>query len=362
MHPITRLGLPSIFLAASLVLAANAQETPTNPGQTPSPAAKEPQQKKSDHDQTPASGSKQPQNPDSDIVQPQSTHEEEQSADESLPVLIPSLKDNVEEATKLAWKMLEAAAAGSKPQSRIDALSALGTLGCYPPAEDLLRSGLKDSDRDVRVAAVFALGATQNRALIPALRTALDDSAPEVSFAAAVTLWREGDRTGENVLYGVLDGERKAAPGAITKELHQVNKDLHNPATLALLGAQQGAYALLGPFGIGLDALRLMRKDSNTNSARVLATDLVAEDHGAITRQKLIDALGDKDAFVRAASARALGSFPGKDTSDALLAAFDDPKHTVRTMAAASYIRVTHPLRAPAHGRRPCRVKAVHRP
>jgi HEAT repeat protein len=73
----------------------------------------------------------------------------------------------------------------------------------------------------------------------------------------------------------------------------------------------------------------------------VLTANLLSEDHSAGTRQELIAALGDKDYFVRAASARALGGFHEKDVSDALMNAFNDNKTAVRFMAAASYLRCT---------------------
>lgn len=189
----------------------------------------------------------------------------------------------------------------------------------------------------------------EDKNMIPVLRQALDDPAPEVNFAAAVSLWKMHDLSGINVLYGVLTGERKASDTLVKSEMHEANKDMHDPATLAKIGAKQGAYALLGPFGIGLDAARLMMKSNNANSARVLTVTLLSDDHSEETKKGFIAALGDKNYFVRAASARALGKFHGKDVTDALLAAFDDNKPSVRYMAAASYIRSSQPARsAPA--------------
>ncbi len=138
----------------------------------------------------------------------------------------------------------------------------------------------------------------------------------------------------------MLAGERRAAEGFIGTEMHQANKDLHSPSTLALLGAEQGAYALLGPFGIGLDAAKMMMKGSNANSARVLTASLLSSDNTPRTKRQFLAALRDKDYFVRAASARALGNYRGKDVSDALQATFTDKKPSVGLTAAASYIRV----------------------
>jgi HEAT repeat protein len=243
-----------------------------------------------------------------------------------------------------AWAMLETALKDTKPQLRIDAVNAVGTISGSTRAENLLQSSMQDKDIDVRLAAVAAVGTMQDQNMIPILRQALDDPAPEVDFAAAVSLWKMHDPTGINVLYGVLTGERRANDTFMKSGMHEANKDMHDPGTLAKIGAKQGAYALLGPFGIGLDAARLMAKSNNANSARILTATLLADDHSDLTKQEFIAALGDKDYFVRAASARALGTFHGKDVTDALLPAFGDTKPTVRYMAAASYIRSSQPM------------------
>lgn len=251
-------------------------------------------------------------------------------------------------ASATAWEMLETALKDTKPQLRIDALTALGTITGSSRAEELLQGSLQDKDVDVRLAAIAAVGTMDDQNMIPVLRQALDDPAPEVDFAAAVSLWKMHDPTGINVLYEVLTGERKANDSFVKSGMHEANKDLHDPGTLAKIGAKQGAYALLGPFGIGLDAARLMAKSNNANSARVLTATLLSEDTSDLTKQEFISALGDKDYFVRAASARALGKFHGKDVTDALLPAFGDTKPTVRYIAAAAYIRSSQPVPAAA--------------
>jgi len=258
-------------------------------------------------------------------------------------------------AEEAAWQMLETATQDTKPQSRIDALSALGTLSGNKKAEGLAIDALKDRDVDVRLASVAAMSNMQDLNTIPQLRIALDDPAPEVDFAAAVALWKMHDQTGINVLYEVLAGERKASSSLAASGMHEANKDLHSPATLAKIGARQGAYALLGPFGIGLDAARMMHKGSDVNSARVLTATLLSDDKSEATKQEFIGALQDKNYFVRSAAARSLGGFPGKDVTGALLTAFGDPKPSVRYMAAASYIRSLHPGPLPVKPAKPAR-------
>jgi HEAT repeat protein len=254
---------------------------------------------------------------------------------------------NAESGTDTAWEMLKTALSDSKAQARqarIDAVTALGTLSDFEQAQKLLRDTAKDSDRYLRFAAVAAMGASKAEIFIPDLKAALKDNAPEVSFAAAVGLWKMNDRSGESILYGVLAGDRRVKQGAVGSGLHQADQDLHSPSKLAEIGAEQGAYALLGPVGFGVDAFRMMHKGNNGNSPRVLTATLLADEKSEATMQQFLDALDDRDSFVRAAAARELGDYRGKQVTDALQGAFDDPKPVVRLMAAASYIRASQPV------------------
>jgi HEAT repeat protein len=145
-------------------------------------------------------------------------------------------------------------------------------------------------------------------------------------------------------LYAVLAGDRKVKQGVVGSGLHEADQDLHSPSKLAEIGAEQGAYALLGPVGFGVDAFRMARKGSNGDSARVVTATLLADDTSNATLQQFVDALEDHDYRVRAAAARELGDYRGKQVTDALEDAFADPKPSVRLMAAASYIRASRPV------------------
>jgi HEAT repeat protein len=242
--------------------------------------------------------------------------------------------------TTAAWDLLNTAVSATKiqvQQERIDAINALGTLGDFPHAVDLLRAAQKDQDRHIRLAAVAAMGSSKKTVFIPDLKRALDDSAAEVSFTAAVGLWKLNDRSGESILNAVVAGDRKAKQGAIGSEKHQADEDLHSPSKLALIGAEQGAYVILGPFGYGLSAIRHGKE--NGASARTIAVTLLAEDKSIATEKVFVDALDDPDPAIRTAAARALGDYHSKEVLDALGDGFYDIKSPVRMMAAASYIR-----------------------
>jgi HEAT repeat protein len=211
---------------------------------------------------------------------------------------------------------------------------------------------MKDPVVDVRTAAVLAAGQTKNRNLTTNLRTMLDDKEPQVAFVSATTLWKMNDRSGEDILIAVVDGDRKATAGLKDSTMHTMNKDLHNPSTLARIGALQAGSMLLGPFGIGIGAYEYMHKNGG-NSARVTAIEQISQEKTNPIRTNLISALGDKDPAVRAAAAKGLGmNYHDTAISDALLPVFDDTKKPVRLTAAAAYINSTSSTSPPHTGRR----------
>jgi HEAT repeat protein len=258
------------------------------------------------------------------------------------------LHNTVAQNTQEAWDMLTNTANDPKhPDVRIQALAALGTLGVNARAEPLIVAAMKDPDVDVRTAAVLAAGQTKNRNFTTNIRNMLNDKEPQVVFASATTLWKMNDRSGEDILIAVVDGDRKATAGLKDSAMHTMNKDLHSPSTLARIGALQAGSMLLGPFGIGITAYEYMRKNGG-ESARVTAIEQISQEKTNPIRANLISALGDKDPAVRAAAAKALGTnYHDKGVSDALLPVFDDTKRPVRLTAAAAYINsTTLPARA----------------
>jgi HEAT repeat protein len=240
-----------------------------------------------------------------------------------------------------AWSMLTSATTNAKhPDLRIQGLAAVGTLGSSSRAAGLITNAMKDPDVDVRTSAVLAAGQTKNRALTTQLRAMLDDHEPQVAVAAASTLWKMGDHSGEDILVAVADGERKATAGLVDSARHTVSTDLHNPSTLAKIGALQGASLLLGPFGFGISAYEYIHKNGG-QSARALAIELLAQEKTKPIHDELLSALNDKDVGVRAAALKALGEYHDKPTSAAIASLFYDPKSPVRLAAAAAYLRST---------------------
>jgi hypothetical protein len=238
-----------------------------------------------------------------------------------------------------AWELLTNATSDDRrPETKIQGLAALGTMGSNARSTKMIVNSFGDKDVDVRTAAVLAAGQTRDRRLEPQLRRMLDDKEPEVAFAAASTLWKMGDHSGEDLLLAVVDGERRTNATLMHGSIHRANREMHNPAALAKLGALEGASMLLGPFGFGITAYEYIKKNGGGDSARVSAVDHLARSRSLEIRKTLQAALGDKNPGVRAAAAHAMRSYHDEEAAKALAALFNDPKRPVQFSAAAAYL------------------------
>ena len=251
-----------------------------------------------------------------------------------------SMAASPEERITQAWAILTNAATDAKHiQTRIQALAALGMMS-GPRSEKMIADAMKDANLDVRTAAALAAGQSKDRNLTTNLRTLLDDKEPQVAFTAAITLWKLDDKSGEDILMAVVDGERRAAATLVNGTEHDISKELHDPSSIAKLGALQGASLLLGPFGFGITAFEYIRKNGG-DSARVTAIDLLAQEKTEPIHKDLVAALTDKNLAVRAAAAKSLVDYRDKETSMAIYKLLADPKQPVRLTAAAAYLRTT---------------------
>jgi hypothetical protein len=240
-----------------------------------------------------------------------------------------------------AWKMLEAAVASTNVRTRSDAFSAISILQSNRRAVTLMIKGLDDKDEGVRTLAANSLGDMKSPAVIPALRKAMNDPSPVVSFAAAKSLWKLGDRSGREMFYEVLAGERKAGPGFIKSHVNQVKKDIHDPKTLALIGINQASGQFLGPFSMGISMLEEYAK--NTSSpVQALCANLLAQDDTPDTIEQLSLALDNNNWTVRAAAAKALANMRDQKVIaklDEMMSSDKEP--AARLAAAAAIVKLT---------------------
>jgi len=263
--------------------------------------------------------------------------------DDTAPPALPAdrTRRTVTQNTGEAWSMLKLAAADpKKPEVRVQAVTAIGTIQASRIAHKLLSDALVDSSLDVRIAGILAVGNTKDKGLYGKLRQMLDDKEPQIAFTAAITLWKAGDKSGEDILMAVIDGDRKTDAGLIKGSERSADKDLHSPAKMAEIGARQGIPMLFGPAGYGFTAWDFTHQHNGENP-RVTSIKLLSQEKTANVHNSLLAALDDKDPQVRAAAANALGDYRDKATAINLLTTFTDAKLSVRLVGAAAYIRTT---------------------
>jgi HEAT repeat protein len=264
------------------------------------------------------------------------------SNEQEAPDLSLSPTATAGQRTDQAWKILTDAAGDVKrmqTQTRIQALAALSLLRC-PRSAKMITDVMTDPDVDIRTAAALAAGQTGDPNLTTNLRNLLDDKEPQVAFTAAMTLWKMGDKSGEDILMAVVDAERSAGPTTVHGTEHKIDKDLHNPEMLARMGVMQGASMFLGPFGYGITAFEFIHQ-SGGDLTRVAAIEQISQEKTDPIHKELLAALADKDPAVRAAAAKALADYHDQATSMAIYPLFADKKYPVRLTAAAAYLRTT---------------------
>ncbi len=216
----------------------------------------------------------------------------------------------------------------------------MGLIGAREPYTITLEGMLNDKDVEVRVATVTSLVDLNNKGTIPALKRALNDEVPEVSFAAAKALWALKDPEGEEALLAVLSGETKASSGFLTKQKRDALRMFHTPRPLMMFALKTGAaFAPVPGLGTGISSLQGILSDP-TMSGRAATALLLSGEKDPKVLAALIDALQDKEASVRAAACHAIALRNDKKLESDLIPLLDDKKPAVRLRAAAGCIRL----------------------
>ncbi len=237
-----------------------------------------------------------------------------------------------------AWQLLAEGVAERQSTKRMRAIVAVGTIGIRPEAVKLIEAALGDKDSAVRETAATTLGEIKSRRSIPRLQQALDDKSGGVCLAAAKALWDMGDRSGRNILLAVLGRQQTRSEGLVQSNVSDARRKMQDPSGLALMGIKEGL-SVVGPFGPGFWLAEELRKD-RAAPACVISATLLGTDDDPQSAELLEAALADKNWAVRAAAARALGKRPGRQSIAKLQPLLNDPKDSVRYMAAASIVRL----------------------
>ena len=243
---------------------------------------------------------------------------------------------------RTAWEVLKPAITDNNPLIRRQAVTATGSIGLDPEAIRLVESAMKsDSDPLIRATAAAELGEMKSRQSFPALKAALDDSAGEVGFAAATSLWDMGDKTGRGFIEDVVAGQQKATDGGVKGAVRRADRLRHDPKAMTILGLKSASGALLGPFNIGVIATEQVFKNGAV-AARMQALNLLAEDCDAQTFKILETAATDDKTWAeRAAAAKALGKCGRREAVPTLERNLADSNAAVKFMSAAAIIRLS---------------------
>ena len=136
--------------------------------------------------------------------------------------------------------LLQQALANKNPDTRKQAVVALSLAATRDSAYAKLEGMLKDKDVEVRLAAVGSLAEIKTSSALAALRQALDDEVPEVSFSAAKALWALHDPAGEQALLAVLGRQSKTSSNYFSKQKRDALRMIHTPRVLFLFAVRQG--------------------------------------------------------------------------------------------------------------------------
>ncbi|MBX7219980.1 MAG: HEAT repeat domain-containing protein [Blastocatellia bacterium] len=238
------------------------------------------------------------------------------------------------------FQILTSATYEKNPDKRREAIVAVSLMGAQDEALHLLEAALRDEDVPVRVAACASLPMLKDPKVIPLLKKALDDTVPEVSFAAAKALWEMNDPAGRDVLLEVVEGDKKVKSGFLTSQKRDALRLMKTPNGMFKLVVREGiGFIPLPGVGTGYASLESLMA-YNGISGRAAAALLLAQDKGDDSLQVLVEALDDKDWTVRASAVHALALRNEPKVKQNLVPLLDDKKDAVRYRAAAAIIRL----------------------
>jgi len=137
-------------------------------------------------------------------------------------------------------EILQHALEARNPETRQQAVAALSLASGSGPLFDQLERMLRDKDVQVRQAVVASLADVKSERGTAALKKALEDAVPEVSFAAAKALWARHDSIGRDALLAILAKESKTSSNFFSKQKRDGLRMMHTPRTTLLFAAEQG--------------------------------------------------------------------------------------------------------------------------
>ena len=238
-------------------------------------------------------------------------------------------------------EILQRALDAKNPETRARAVAALSLTSGSGPLFDQLQRMLQDKDVGVRQAVVASLADVKSESATAALKKALTDPVPEVSFAAAKALWARHDPVGRVALLSIIEKESKNSSNFFSDQKRQALRMMHTPRTTLMFAAGEGVGFVPFPgAGEGFASMQGIVGDSGI-PGRASAALLLGADTDPSTVEALRDALTDKDAAVRAAAVHSISLRNDPALKKELEPLLEDDKESVRLRAAAGYLRLS---------------------
>jgi HEAT repeat protein len=239
-----------------------------------------------------------------------------------------------ESGKAVAWNLILSAAQSTDSGKRVLGIRVLGLLPGDHKAIELAESALLDSKPEVRAAAATVLGQVRSTASIPKLKRALSDKDITVTLAAAHALCEMDDKSGYEVYYAILTGERKSGGSLLAEE----TAILHEPKKLEAIAFEQGIGYV--PFAsMGWDALRVILKN-DSSPVRAAAASMLASDPDPASGKALVNAMQAKRWVVRVAALEAIAKRGDPELRLKIEPFMYDMKEEVRFAAAAAVLRL----------------------
>jgi len=230
--------------------------------------------------------------------------------------------------------------ANKNPDVRKQAVAALGLIGPREPYLSQIDAALSDKDVYVRLSAIASLVDLKEKGTADLLYKALDDSSPEVGFAAAKALFGLGDPRGRTAMLAILEGEVKTKSSFLTAQKRDTLRLVHIPKGMMLFAIKNGiGFAPVPGAGEGVSSLQDLLSDSGV-SGRATTAVLLGNDRSPEVLAALKEASTDKDGSVRAAVVHTLALRNDPSMLPLMKEQFDDSSEAVRLRAAAAYLRL----------------------
>jgi HEAT repeat protein len=241
--------------------------------------------------------------------------------------------------------ILRQALEAKNPDTRKQAVVALSLVAAQFLSP--LKAMLQDKDVEVRLTTVMSLTEVKSQESVAALRAALDDEVPEVSFAAAKALWGLHDPAGKQALLAILAGDSRSSSSIFSKQKRDALRMIHSPRVMLLFAVHKGIGFVPVPYmGVGVASMQALLTDTQV-SGRAAAALMLATEKDQATLEALRDALSDTDWSVRAAAVHALALRRDPRLRTDLAPLLDDQNEAVRLRAAAAYLRLAGQARTP---------------